>query len=85
MKLTGTFIFLGIKTFVSPKQPDKVFKSGCFLQGTDTLEVFLNEESEKLLIGIQPMDNVQCDLDIRFGQKTFTSIASVKKLQSKVA
>lgn len=85
MKLKGTFVFLGIETFSSLKQPDKVFKSGCFLQGTDTLKVFLTDESELLLNGVQPMENLECELDIRIGQKTFISLSAVKKLQSKAA
>ncbi len=86
MKMTGTFIFLGIDTF-NGKEPGKVYKNAVFLQGTDTQKVFLDGASEGLIIsaGIQPMDSVQVELEIRIGQKTYISLSGVKKIAVKAA
>ncbi|WP_313134321.1 hypothetical protein [Anaerocolumna sp.] len=84
MKMKGTFVYLGTETFTSQKQPDKVFKNACFLQGTDTLKVFLNEESEVLLAKIQNMETIDCVFDLKIGQKTYVSLTAVEKFQPKV-
>lgn len=85
MKLTGTFVFLGIDTFNGSKDPNKTYKNAVLLQGTDTLKVFLNDDSEKAFFGVQPMERIDCELDVRFGQKTYISVSSVKKVNVKVA
>ncbi len=85
MKMTGTFIFLGIDSFTGTKDPTKVYKNAVFLQETDTLKVFLDSESEKVLNGIQLMDKVDTELDIRFGQKIYITLTAVRKLSTKVA
>lgn len=81
MKLTGTFIFLGVDTFHSDKK-NADFKSACFLQGTDVQKIFLNAQSENLVAGVNAGTPVNVEMDIKTGQNTFVSLVSVRPIDS---
>ncbi len=76
MNVKGTFKFLGVERFTSVKTGE-IFMNACFLQGTEVLKVFINEQSLPVLVGVDSETTVDVELDIRVGQKTYISIVSL--------
>lgn len=84
MKMCGTFSYLGIETFKG-KDKESVFQSLCLLQGTDVTKVFLKPEDLVKINGLIPMENVNVELEIKVGNKTFISLNDIKKAVIKAA
>lgn len=85
MKLTGTFEYLGIDSFVGTKDPSQTYYSAALMQGTEVTKIFLKPEDVQYFNGINRMESVYAELDIKIGQKTYISLVSVKKATAKVA
>lgn len=81
MKLTGTFNYLGIDKFVSPKT-GQMFMNACFLQGTEVQKVFIQEKDLSMFSGIDTGVPVNVEFDIRVGQKTYVSVVSINPVAS---
>ena len=78
MKVKGTFEFLGITEFKGHKDPTKSYYNANLLQGTDILKVFLQENQLVLFSGLEKMDKIDVELDIRTGKNTtYINIVSV--------
>lgn len=82
MKTTGTFTYLGIDRF---KVKEQEYQSLCLLQETDLTKVFLQATDLPKLTDLKPMDNVDVELDIKIGTKTYVSLLSIKKTIIKAA
>ncbi len=76
------FEFLGVNTFQGKKDPTKTYYSANLLQGSEVTKVFLSDGQEQLFSGLNKMDEIECDLDIKIGQKTYVSILSVIPLEN---
>ena len=76
MKLTGTFLYLGIEKFHSfSKNQD--YSSACFLQGTDLQKVFLNDDNKHFVKDIPDNTPVIVEFDVKGGKDVFISLLSV--------
>lgn len=85
MILTGKFTYLGTEKFHSRTDSTKIFTSLVLLQGTDVTKVFLQDADIPKIDGLNHMENVECSLDIKVGQKTYISLVEIKKATAKVA
>lgn len=80
MKATMQVKFLGIERFRGKANPDKVYESAVFLQETETVKVFLNDGQAKQLEGYKHLEDLQVELDISLGQKTYVTLLTTRKL-----
>ncbi len=71
------FEYLGMNSFQGRKDPTKTYYSVNLLQGSEVVKVFLGEGQDVLFTRLNKMDEIECELDIRLGEKTYVSVASV--------
>lgn len=82
MQLNGKFEYLGINKFQGKKDPTKEFYSVNLLQGSEVTKVFLSDGQAVLFEGLEKMDEVECELKINIGMKTYVSVVSVVPLEN---
>jgi hypothetical protein len=76
------FEFLGLNEFQGKKDPTKTYYTANLLQGSEVVKVFLQEGQEVLFTGIHKMDEIECDLEINIGAKTYVSLKSVIQIEN---
>lgn len=83
MQLNGKFEYLGMNVFPGKKDPTKTYYNANLLQGSEVQKIFLSEGQDVLFTGLQKMDEVECELDIKIvGAKTYVSLVSVIALEN---
>lgn len=83
MKMCGTFNYLGVSSFTG--KDNTVYNNLALLQETEVQKVFLKPEDLSKLNGLNNMDTVDVELDIKIGTKTFVNLISIKKAVVKAA
>lgn len=82
MIVKGNFEYLGMNEFQGKKDPTKTYFSANLLHGSEVLKVFLSEGQDILFVGLEKMDELEVELDIKIGAKTYVSIVSVLQLEN---
>lgn len=80
MKLKGKMKFLGAEQGVSQQSGKPYYYLG-LLQGMESERVYINEDLYRKVSSFQPFCDVDCELNIRIGDKTFVSLDSIQVIK----
>lgn len=80
MKVTARMKILGAEKGVSAQTGKPYFYVG-LLQGMDSERVYVNEEIYNQCLGFNPFSDVDCNLNIQIGAKTYVNLDSIQLVQ----
>lgn len=77
MKVNARMKFLGTEKGVSQSSGKPYFTIG-LLQGMESTRVYVNESNYNTACGFKPFCDVDCELNIQLGVRTYVNLESIQ-------
>lgn len=78
MKVSGLMKFIGTEEGLS-REGKRYFMIG-LLQGMESIKIYVSEELCSLVAGYTPFCDVECELNIQIGQRTYINMDSIRQV-----
>ena len=79
MKVSGLMKFIGVEEGLS-REGKRYFIIG-LLQGMESIKIYVSEELCSLVAGYTPFCDVECELNIQIGQRTYINMDSIRQVK----
>lgn len=77
MKVNARMKFLGAEKGTSQSSGKPYFTVG-LLQGMESTKVYVNESTFSIACGFKPFCDVDCELNIQLGTRTYVNLESIQ-------